>query len=132
MKYIFAMTWSRPSATNVKVGHQMAMILEAISRLEIEMKTAKQTSQFAANHERELGSSSIMLIEIRETCQSLTANRSQKDLMPLRHQHLHCRKIKNLLLIRWLGVNPTIPSYNRHEEQHPRQIPEIAHKPADR
>ena len=47
MKYIFAMTWSRPSATNVNVGHQMATIFEEISREEMEMNTAKQTSQLA-------------------------------------------------------------------------------------
>lgn len=44
---MFAMTWSRPKATKVIVGHQIAMILDEISREEIEMKTAKQTSQFA-------------------------------------------------------------------------------------
>ena len=67
MKYIFAMQWSRPRATKVAVGNQIAIIFEEISREEMEMKTegcelfffflewyfgkasipAKQTSQFA-------------------------------------------------------------------------------------
>ena len=39
MKYIFAMTWSRPRATKVAVGNQMARILEATSREDIEKNT---------------------------------------------------------------------------------------------
>ena len=45
--HILATTWSNPNATNVIVGHHIAMIFDEISREEIEMKTAKQTSQFA-------------------------------------------------------------------------------------
>ena len=40
MKYMFATTWSRARATKVAVGHQMAVILETISREEMDMKTA--------------------------------------------------------------------------------------------
>lgn len=47
MKYMFAMTWSRPRATNVNVGHQMARVFDEISRDEMEMSTAKLTSQLA-------------------------------------------------------------------------------------
>ena len=47
IKYMFAITWSSPSATKVNVGNQMASIFDAISREEMEAYTAKQTSQFA-------------------------------------------------------------------------------------
>lgn len=41
---MLATTWSRAKATKVVVGHQIAMTLEPISRLEMEMKTAKHTN----------------------------------------------------------------------------------------
>ena len=63
---MFAITWSRPRATKVKVGHQIElescqweskyrclssrmayMIFETVSRDEMEKKTARQTSQLA-------------------------------------------------------------------------------------
>jgi hypothetical protein len=47
MKNMLAIEWSRARVTNVAVGHQMAIIFETIAREEMEMKTAKQTSQLA-------------------------------------------------------------------------------------
>ena len=51
--------------------------------------------------------------------------------MPLRHQHLHRRKIDHLALIRLLRKHAPVSCHNRHEKQHPCQIPEEAHHPAD-
>lgn len=80
MKYMLAMTWSKPRATKVNVGHQMAMILEEISRDDIEINTAKQTSQFANQHVR---TSTIRAHRIEHT-----PDCPKKDLMPLWCKHL--------------------------------------------
>ena len=61
-----------------------------------------------------------------------TTNRPQENLMPLRHQHFHRREINHLALIRLLRKHGPIPRHDGHEKQHPRQIPQKAHYPANR
>lgn len=45
MKNMLATTWSNPRQTKAKVGHQMATILDDVSRAEKARKQARQTSQ---------------------------------------------------------------------------------------
>ena len=70
------------------------MILETISREEMEKKTAKQTSQFALHVLDQRSEPSLSLIS-----GILTADRAQEDLMPLRDEDLLRRKIENFCFV---------------------------------
>ena len=51
---MFAMTWSAPRAVKAMVGNQIEIILDAISRDEVDRKTAIVTSQLAKMARRKI------------------------------------------------------------------------------
>lgn len=67
MRNMLAITWSKPNATKVVMGHQIATILETISREDVAMKTARHTNQFAAAGSPKVSKSNLAMEAIIQT-----------------------------------------------------------------